>query len=535
MSNHSNNATVDLFLPETGLMYVLGLSFFAPLLLSLGLGLGVVDRAVVAGMLSGKGTGWVRVKNQFEAGLKVMLLYFLGPILLWQSTVLSEEVHYVTNPSTDQPDVCDAVLRGGYCFVVRFQNAGASFLKFGFPSSNPETFETHLDFLKATHTNMRLTCVADDDNGEMLNLPQEAYNTTTLPTAPGIPDNTTHIAWADYQLVINCYVLQPQTVTGWLNGVGVATAALGALVGFYSTLDSFCRIGEPEPISKAATTRKMLANVLRLAGIGIIVVFIFVALAFQLDALPNPTIAEMYTAMMTGFVFLYCGMYISKYSADVKDEDKDEDDGERKDDGSNNSNPDQRRVDPWANLEKLFEAHSDDKTKAGLWTPASTAALAGYREVHKNDGEQYGSLPSFSTLMELSGKELTDEVATRKRDADRKLRPELTASLEERGASPDEEEEEWKVHKLYIHQLALLVFIAAIKTIPVQAGPYASKKERAGHFTIEEIWDASWAACFFGAYRFGAYNAVAGEEAGGHTAETHFELEDSDASDDLNI
>ena len=424
----------------------------------------------------------------------------------------------------DQPKHRPArcLLRGGVCFLIDFQNAGASFGAYVFNNFRGKTgiVETHLDFLRETHTNMRLTC---DDNGETLNLPQEAYNTTMQPATPGIPDSTTHIEWADYQLVAKCYVFQPQTVTGWLDGVGVATAALGALTGFYSQLDWLCSIGKPESASNAAATRTKLGVVLIVASLGVFVVFIVVALAFNFDALPSPNLAEIYTALVTAGFLFQCKQYISKYAAMPCDDDDDDDECK----GSGD------RVDPWANLEKLFEAHSDD----GLWTPKSTAALKGYREIHRNcGGQDHGSqaydrdtgklvyltgkdrmtqsmgkdmLPfrSFASLMELSGKELADPDASHWKSIQPHLDEKTTDALND----------------IFDRQCELLAFIAAIKNIPVQAGPYASKRERAGHFTIEEVWNASWETCFFHAYQFGAC------ESG--IAETHSESDESEGSD----
>lgn len=419
MSNHSSNATADLFLPSRNLYYCLLLSFMVPVLISLmvlPVCLPILDAATYAASnLSPCGwlkqeLDWTHHKATVEARFKVLLLYFLGPILLWQNQILKEEAHYVTNPSIEQPGVCDAVHRGGFCFAAAIQNAGASFLTIS--SNTPTTFETQFDFVKGTHSHMQLTCSAGD---EMLALPQEAaYNTTKLPHV--IPHNTpTQIEWADYQLKVVCFVFQPQTVTHLLGGAAVATAALSALLGFYRELDWLCSIGKPQSATIAAATRRRIAYLLYFAAVAIFVVFNIIATAFKFDALPAPSIPEMYTAAMTAIFFALCARYIHGY--------------------------DRNAVDPWANLEKLFEAYSDDNTTGGLWTPASTKAS------------------------EVSQQDWVD------------------------------------------------VFLAAIKTIPVQAGPYADEcvyeradkpgefLKKAGHFTIEEVWNATWKLCFFSAYQ----------------------------------
>ena len=92
---------------------------------------------------------------------------------------LGTELHYVPNPSVEQPSLCDAILRWFFCFPS-IQDAGEPFVDFSF-AKLPEAFETQLHYLIGTHTSMLLTCSAGD---EMLNLPQEAdYNTTKLPHA----------------------------------------------------------------------------------------------------------------------------------------------------------------------------------------------------------------------------------------------------------------------------------------------------------------------------------------------------------------
>ena len=346
MSNHSSNATADLFAPRKGLSTGLEATFLIPVLISMAMmykfdhGTWKATNFLDVLFHKYRAKDWAQHREWTEARFKFLLLYFLGPILVWQSVVLVQELHYVPNPSVEQPSLCDAILRGCFCFAT-ISDAGESFVDL---DTVPKAFETQLHYLKKTHASMLLTCSAGDG---MLNLPQEAdYNTTKLPHA--IPDNTTtQIAWADYQLFVICYEFQPHTVTGWLGAIGTATAALGALMGIYSQLDMLCSIGKFQSATESAATRNITGVFLTIFAVAIVIVFDLVALMFPFNALPPPPLAEIATAGMTAWFLLLCAYYVRGYGKFDRDNH------------------------PWEKLQEKFNTYADKETDK--WTPQSTA------------------------------------------------------------------------------------------------------------------------------------------------------------------